>query len=141
MSSENNKSAVAVSRWRTSCGEQQWLNGIDLALAEGEILAVLGRSGTGKSVLLRLLIGLEKPDDGSIRINDQEIPSLDIDKLNEVRKKVGFLFQQAALYDSLTIEQNVAFPLKRHTQLKEAELKKRVHELLSSVDMDRDLEK
>jgi len=117
------------------------LNGIDLSVARGETLAVLGRSGTGKSVLLKLLIGLQKPDAGSIRINGKEIADLDRKQLNEVRKTVGFLFQQAALYDSMTVEQNVEFPLSRHTEMSAEDLKKRARELLASVGMEKDLEK
>src|SRR6266542_810451 len=94
-----------------SFGEQKVLNGIDLRVARGETVAILGRSGTGKSVLLKLLIGLQPPDSGSICISGQDITRLNVHQLNEVRKKVGFLFQQAALYDSLTVEENVAFPL------------------------------
>jgi phospholipid/cholesterol/gamma-HCH transport system ATP-binding protein len=117
------------------------LKGIDLTVMHGETLAVLGRSGTGKSVLLKLLIRLQEADAGSIRIQGREIGDLDFKELNEVRKKIGFLFQQAALYDSLTVEENVAFPLARHTQLSEAERRTRVRELLSSVGMERDLNK
>src|SRR5277367_6101969 len=105
---------VVVKALSKSFGSQQVLKGIDLTVAKGEILAVLGKSGTGKSVLLRLLIGLEQPDSGSILINDQEVAGLSMERLNEIRKKVGFLFQEAALYDSLNIFDNVAFPLKRN---------------------------
>jgi phospholipid/cholesterol/gamma-HCH transport system ATP-binding protein len=82
---------------------------------------VLRRSGTGKSVLLKLIVGLQRPDSGSIRIHGQEIGGLEMDRLNEIRNKIGFLFQQAALYDSLTVEENVDFPLSRHTTLSDAE--------------------
>ena len=94
-----------------SFGAQHVLDGIDLTVGSGETLAVLGRSGTGKSVLLKLIIGLQKPDSGSIRVHGQEITSSDLEALNEIRKTMGFLFQHAALYDSLTVEENVAFPL------------------------------
>jgi phospholipid/cholesterol/gamma-HCH transport system ATP-binding protein len=117
------------------------LNGTNLNVSSGETLAVLGRSGTGKSVLLKLIIGLQKPDSGSICIHGQEITHLDLDALNEIRKKMGFLFQHAALYDSLTVEQNIAFPLKRHTKMAESEQRDRVKELLASVGMERDVEK
>src|ERR1700686_4338649 len=123
--------ALVLQGIRKSFGSQIVLNGIDLTVGSGETLAVLGRSGTGKSVLLKLLIGLQKPDSGSIHIHGQEIAGLDLDPLNEIRKKIGFLFQQAALYDSLTIEENVAFPLRRHAKLSAAELRDRVRELLS----------
>src|ERR1700690_743537 len=83
-----------------SFGSQKVLNGISLRVSRGETLAVLGRSGTGKSVLLRLIIGLQKPDSGSIRIHGQDIAGLALDQLGEIRIKMGFLFQHAALYDS-----------------------------------------
>src|SRR5258706_7584776 len=124
-----------------SFGPQKVLNGIDLVAPLGETVAILGRSGTGKSVFLKLLIGLQQPDAGSIRIAGKEITGLAMDALNEVRKKVGFLFQEAALYDSLTVEENVAFPLSRHTQLSAAARKDRARELLASVGMEKDLEK
>jgi phospholipid/cholesterol/gamma-HCH transport system ATP-binding protein len=124
-----------------SFGEQRVLDGIDLTVEESETISVLGRSGTGKSVLLKLLIGLEKPDSGSICIDGHEITELETKGLNEVRKNIGFLFQQAALYDSMTIEQNVEFPLKRHTSLNEEERKKRVKELLESVGLKSDYSK
>jgi phospholipid/cholesterol/gamma-HCH transport system ATP-binding protein len=132
---------IVIEHLRKSFGKQKVLNGIDLAVTRGETTAVLGRSGTGKSVLLKLLVGLQKPDSGSIRVQGQEITSLDPDHLNEVRKKIGFLFQQAALYDSLTVEENVEFPLARHTRLSEAERRQRARELLSAVGMEHDLEK
>ena len=113
-SEEGDQPVVAVADVHKSFGTQHVLNGISLAVKRGETLAVLGRSGTGKSVLLRLIIGLAKPDSGSIRIDGQDIGGLALDQLGEIRKKMGFLFQHAALYDSLTVEQNVAFPLLHH---------------------------
>jgi len=141
MGTEDNSTPIEVKHLSKSFGAQKVLNGIDLSVARGETLAVLGRSGTGKSVLLKLLIGLQKPDAGSIRINGKEIADLDRKQLNEVRKRVGFLFQQAALYDSMTVEQNVEFPLSRHTEMSSEDLKKRARELLASVGMEKDLEK
>src|SRR5713101_4486547 len=117
---EGNEAFVVVQGLRKSFGDQKVLNGIDLTVGRGETVAVLGRSGTGKSVLLKLLVGLQQPDQGSIRIEGQEITRLDPSQLNEVRKKIGFLFQQAALYDSMRVEENVEFPLKRHTKLSDA---------------------
>ena len=108
----------------------------------GETLAVLGRSGTGKSVLLRLIIGLEKPDSGSICIHGQEIVGLTLDQLGEIRKKMGFLFQHAALYDSLTVAENVAFPLEHHRRdMSKSERGDRVRQLLAEVGMEGDLDK
>jgi phospholipid/cholesterol/gamma-HCH transport system ATP-binding protein len=132
---------VVVKGLRKSFGEQQVLKGIDLTVDKGEILAILGQSGTGKSVFLRLLIGLEKADAGSICIRGVDTTHLPMDQLNEVRKKVGFLFQGGALYDSLTIAENVAFPLRRHTTLSDSERADKVRALLLSVGLDKDLEK
>lgn len=132
---------IEVKDLHKSFGEQKVLDGIDLKIEPGETVSVLGRSGTGKSVLLKLLIGLEKPDSGSISINGREISGLDRKDLNEVRKKIGFLFQQAALYDSMTVERNVEFPLERHTELSAEDRKKRANELLASVGMDSQTDK
>jgi phospholipid/cholesterol/gamma-HCH transport system ATP-binding protein len=135
------ESPIVIEDLRKSFGAQKVLNGIDLVVAGSETVAVLGRSGTGKSVLLKLMVGLQQQDSGSLRVLGREIAKLDRDALNEVRKKIGFLFQSAALYDSLTVEENVAFPLARHTKMSEAERKNRARELLSAVGMERDLEK
>jgi len=132
---------VVVKGLRKSFGSQQVLKGIDLTVKQGEILAILGKSGTGKSVFLRLLIGLEKADAGSIFIRGVDTTNLPMDKLNEVRMKVGFLFQEGALYDSLTIAENVAFPLRRHTKMSDSERSEKVRALLLSVGLDKDLEK
>ena len=133
--------AIQVESLSKSFGEQTVLKRISLEITQGETLAVLGRSGTGKSVLLKLIIGLHKPDSGSIRLNGEAVTNLPPKELNEVRKKVGFLFQQAALYDSLTVEENVAFPLRRHSKMSDGERNKRVHDLLASVGMDQDAHK
>src|SRR5437773_3212683 len=114
---------IRVGALRKSFGAQVVLDGIDLEVRRGEMLTILGRSGTGKSVLLKLIVGLQQPDSGSIQVHHEEIPTLERAKLNEVRKKIGFLFQEGALYDSLTIEENVAFPLRRHTQMSSSERK------------------
>jgi phospholipid/cholesterol/gamma-HCH transport system ATP-binding protein len=124
-----------------SFGAQHVLDGISLTVGRGETLAVLGRSGTGKSVLLKLMIGLENMDAGSICIQGQEIADLALKEMNRLRIKMGFLFQNAALYDSLTVEQNVAFPLERHTKMPAPERSARVQELLSSVGMEKDFKK
>jgi phospholipid/cholesterol/gamma-HCH transport system ATP-binding protein len=132
---------IQVKTLRKTFGKRRVLDGIDLEIAQGETVSVLGKSGTGKSVLLKLMIGLLKPDSGSIRVHGQEITGLSRDQLNEIRKKVGFLFQDAALYDSLTVEQNVAFPLERHSDMCPAERTSRVRDLLRSVGMEQDLDK
>jgi phospholipid/cholesterol/gamma-HCH transport system ATP-binding protein len=134
--------AVAVKDLHKSFGTQKVLDGISLNINRGETLAVLGRSGTGKSVLLRIIIGLQKPDSGSVRIFGQEITGLSLDQLGEIRKKMGFLFQHAALYDSLTVEQNVAFPLQHHKKdISKSEQMDRARQLLTEVGMDGHFEK
>jgi phospholipid/cholesterol/gamma-HCH transport system ATP-binding protein len=131
--------AIAVEKLHKSFGSQKVLDGISLAVKRGETLAVLGRSGTGKSVLLRLIIGLEKADSGSVRIHGQDIAGLALDQLGDIRKKMGFLFQHAALYDSLTVGQNVAFPLQHHKkQMSESERNDRVKTLLAEVGLGED---
>jgi phospholipid/cholesterol/gamma-HCH transport system ATP-binding protein len=133
---------IAVENVRKTFGSHTVLNGISLRVSGGETLAVLGRSGTGKSVLLRLIIGLEKPNSGSIRIHGQDIASLALDQLGEIRKKMGFLFQHAALYDSLTVGENVAFPLQHHRgDMSKAERDECVNHLLAEVGMEGNLEK
>jgi phospholipid/cholesterol/gamma-HCH transport system ATP-binding protein len=141
METRTEQTPIAVKGLHKSFGRQEVLAGLDLVVNRGETVVILGRSGTGKSVLLKVLIGLQQADSGSIQINGTEITGLSLDDLNEIRKKIGFLFQQAALYDSLTVEDNVAFPLSRHTQLSPAERGQRVRELLTSVGMEQDLNK
>ena len=133
--------ALVLKDLHKSFGTQKVLNGVNLTLGNGKTLAILGRSGTGKSVLLKLIIGLQKPDSGSIRIHGQYIADATFESMNEIRKTMGFVFQHAALYDSLTVEENVAFPLRRHTKLTAAERGNRVRELLASVGMEGDLKK
>ena len=133
--------AVQVQAVHKSYGAQNVLDGIDLEVAQGETLAILGQSGTGKSVLLKLVVGLQQPDSGSIRIHGQEIAGIDLKAMNTLRLKVGFVFQSAALYDSMTVEENVAFPLRRHAHLGDAECRSQVQQLLASVGMEKQLAK
>ena len=133
---------VVVEDVGKSFGRHTVLNGISLSVGRGKTLAVLGRSGTGKSVLLRLIIGLENPDSGSVRIHGQDLAGLALDRLGAIRKKMGFLFQHAALYDSLTVAENVAFPLRHHrAEMSKAERADCVNRLLAEVGMEGNLEK
>jgi phospholipid/cholesterol/gamma-HCH transport system ATP-binding protein len=127
---------VAVENLHKSFGSHHVLDGISLSLRSGETMAVLGRSGTGKSVLLRLIIGLAKPDSGSVRIHGQDLAGLTLDQIGAIRLKMGFLFQHAALYDSLTVAENVAFPLQHHRkEMSRSEQSDRVRQLLAEVGM------
>jgi phospholipid/cholesterol/gamma-HCH transport system ATP-binding protein len=131
----SSQAPVEIADLKKSFGDQHVLNGVSLSVNHGQTVAVLGQSGTGKSVLLKLLVGLQQPDSGNIRIAGQEITALDPTRLNEVRKHIGFVFQQAALYDSLTVEQNVAFPLDRRGGTSGSDSKQKVRDLLSSVGL------
>jgi phospholipid/cholesterol/gamma-HCH transport system ATP-binding protein len=141
MESEQQQIPIQVQDLHKSFGAQTVLDGIALEVREGQTLVVLGRSGGGKSVLLKLLIGLQAPDSGSVRIRGKEIIGLDTGELNEIRKSMGFLFQQAALYDSLTLEENVIFPMSRHTREPRSQQKQHARELLASVGIKQGLDK
>jgi phospholipid/cholesterol/gamma-HCH transport system ATP-binding protein len=130
--------AIVVKDLHKRFGDQTVLNGIDLKIHQGETLAVLGRSGTGKSVLLKLIVGLQKPDSGSVQIHGQEITDMAFEELNKIRKSIGFLFQEAALYDSLTLLENVEFPLLRQNNAPASEQKDRARELLANVGLNDD---
>jgi phospholipid/cholesterol/gamma-HCH transport system ATP-binding protein len=141
MERDQKPNPIEIRHLRKTFGSQTVLDGIALEVREGETLAVMGRSGTGKSVLLKLLIGLQTPDSGTIAIRGENVTGATKDKLNEMRRKIGFLFQQAALYDSLSIEENVIFPMRRHGNTKPEDQKRHAQELLTSVGMSQDLEK
>jgi len=103
---------IAVRALAKKIGEQEILRGVDLEVRTGETLAIIGRSGGGKSVLLKHLVGLMEPDAGEIWIEGQNIIGLNERQLGTIRKKVGILFQGGALFDSMTVEENIAFPLR-----------------------------
>jgi phospholipid/cholesterol/gamma-HCH transport system ATP-binding protein len=117
------------------------LDGVSFDVPRGTACCIMGRSGTGKSVTLKLLMGLLKPDEGKIHVNDVEIEALDSAGLVEVRKTMGFLFQYSALFDSLSVAENVAFPLRRHTHMSDAEIAGAVRECLADVGLEGELDK
>lgn len=116
-------------------GEQIVLHDLSLRVGLGEIVAVLGPSGTGKTVLLKHIIGLMHPDQGKILINGDDITQMDETKLLKVRQQFGYLFQEGALYDFMNVYDNVAFPLREHTSWDEARIQTRVKEVLAMVDL------
>ena len=118
-----------------SFGAQKVLAGVDLEVPSGQITCVIGRSGTGKSVLLKILMGLLRPDGGSIVINGVDITKLGDRELLKVRNRFGMVFQNAALFDSMNVFENIAFPVREHERLKEADLKVRVDAALASVGL------
>ena len=105
---------VAIRGLRKAFGEHEVLRGVDLHVNKGENLVILGKSGTGKSVLIKCLVGLEWPDEGEIRVFGNNLSTLNYSQLNESRVRTGFLFQNAALYDSMTVKENLLFPLRQH---------------------------
>jgi phospholipid/cholesterol/gamma-HCH transport system ATP-binding protein len=117
-------------------GGQPVLEDITFNVSEGEIVSVLGLSGVGKTVLLKHLIGLIRPDQGRVVIDGLDIDSLSEDQLLKVRCNMGYLFQEGALYDFMDVYDNVAFPLREHTKLKSFEVTARVREVLKLVDLD-----
>lgn len=110
------KTVIEIKDLKKSYGENHVLNGFNMHLVEGENLVIMGKSGSGKSVMIKCLIGLEEADSGSIVIMDKDIGKLTHDELDELRTEIGFLFQGSALYDSMTIKENLEFPLRRHTK-------------------------
>jgi phospholipid/cholesterol/gamma-HCH transport system ATP-binding protein len=118
-----------------SFGPKRVLDEVSLTVARGHGVCILGRSGTGKSVTLKHIVGLVKPDAGRVFVEGQDITEMPIAALSDVRKRIGFLFQNAALFDSISVGENVAFPLRRHSQLDDAAIRSRALELLGQVGL------
>lgn len=126
---------IELLRVTKSFGGQIVLNHLDMVIPSGKITAVIGPSGEGKSVLLRHIIGLMKPDIGRVMVDGEDITHMGRRDLNRVREKFGMLFQNVALFDSMTVFQNVAFPLEEKTRLSRDEIRDRVHEALEHVGL------
>src|SRR5882757_5552325 len=118
-----------------SYGGKQVLRGADLKVYRGEVLVILGGSGSGKSVTLRHMLGLEAPDTGRVIVEDEDITDHPEEELYRVRKKFGMLFQSGALFDSMTVFENIAFPLREHAEMSEDEIARAVREKLELVNL------
>ncbi|HPL62417.1 MAG: ABC transporter ATP-binding protein [Syntrophales bacterium] len=118
-----------------SFGAQKVLDGLDLNIEDGQTTVIIGRSGGGKSVLLKHIIGLIRPDSGQVVVDGEDITKLNDKQLNEVRKKFGMLFQEGALFDSMTVGENVSFPLVEHTKMTDEEIRQVVAERLKAVGL------
>ncbi|MEQ1859811.1 MAG: ABC transporter ATP-binding protein [Chthoniobacteraceae bacterium] len=135
MSEPTAQPKIEVSDLRKRLGTQEVLRGVDMKIRAGETCVVLGRSGCGKSVLLKHLIGLFRPTSGQVLLDGLDISELPESELLHVRRKIGMLFQSAALFDSMTVEQNLAFPLREQGIEDEKEIDERVHEALDMVEL------
>jgi len=127
---------IEINNLKKSFGKQEVLKNVSLTLYNGENLVVLGKSGSGKSVLIKCIVGLLYPDEGTITVFEKNVTTLNTKELGEMRQKIGFLFQSGALYDSMTVKQNIEFPLRRKKKkLTEKEIKEKVEEVLENVGL------
>ena len=126
---------IEITDLHKSFGDNKVLDGVSFNVDEAENMIVFGRSGTGKSVLLKCMIRLLEPDSGSIKIQNKNVLQLDIKELNELRKDIGFLFQGAALYDSMSVRENLEFPLIRNFNFDRKEIDERVNFVLEAVSL------
>ena len=126
---------VEVTKLHKSFDGNVVLDGVSFVVEEAENMVVFGRSGTGKSVLLKCMIRLMEPDSGDIKINGKDVLQMELKELNHLRKEIGFLFQGAALYDSMSVRENLEFPLIRNFELDRKEIDERVHFVLEAVSL------
>lgn len=133
--------AIRLDRVTKRFGARTVLDDVTLDVESGTAFCLLGRSGTGKSVTLRHIVGLVMPDAGHVLVDGQDVTAMGPRQLSDVRKRMGFLFQNAALFDSMTVGENVAFPLRRHTRLDDRAIAERVGTKLAAVGLERETEK
>jgi phospholipid/cholesterol/gamma-HCH transport system ATP-binding protein len=132
----SNKQVIEITNLRKSFGNQEVLKNVSLQLFNGENLVVLGKSGSGKSVLIKCIVRLLNPDGGTINVLGEDVSKLKDNGLGEMRKKIGFLFQSGALYDSMTVKQNLEFPLQRiKRDLNKKEIDEKIKEALENVGL------
>ena len=136
VSADSSSPMIAVRSLRKKIGEQEILRGVDLEVRDGETLVLIGRSGGGKTVLLKHMIGLLEPDSGEILIHGQNIVGLNERQLGAIREKVGILFQGGALFDSMTVEDNIAFPLREAGERDPKVVHSRIAEMLEVTEME-----
>jgi phospholipid/cholesterol/gamma-HCH transport system ATP-binding protein len=133
--------AVELRHVSKAFGDRRVLDDVSLVVPAGRAVCILGRSGTGKSVTLKHIVGLLQPDAGQVLVEGEDITQLRGTDLARVRKRVGLLFQHAALFDSISVGENVAFPLRRHTRKPDAEIRARAQDLLAQVGLEHEYDK
>ena len=116
-------------------GTNRVLDGLDLEIPEGKITVIIGKSGEGKSVTIKHIMGLLTPTSGRVFVDDRDLSTFSFEQLMDLRRSIGMLFQHAALFDSLSVFENVAFPLKERRSMKESDIKKRVFEVLDQIGL------
>lgn len=133
---KNNQPVIEINNLKKSFGPQTVLTDVSLTLRDGENLVVLGKSGTGKSVLIKCIVGLLHSDGGTINVFGKDLSTLSRQEMSELKQRIGFLFQSGALYDSMTVKENLEFPLRRiKKDLNEKEISEKVHEVLENVGL------
>ena len=136
------ETVISISGLKKSFGEKEVLRNINLELRRGENVVILGKSGEGKSVTIKCIVGLLDPDEGSVNVLGQDVPSLHEEALKDLRKRIGFLFQNSALYDSMTVRENLAFPLQRVLEVRDQkEIDERSKEVLEAVGLGESMDK
>lgn len=138
----NNEPIIAIKNLWKSFGKNEVLKGINLTVNKGEDLVILGRSGSGKSVAIKCLVGLVEADKGEIKVFGTDVTKLKNNELNKIRVRIGFMFQNGALYDSMSVRQNLAFTLKHHTKdLSDEEIESKINEALENVGLKEAIDK
>jgi phospholipid/cholesterol/gamma-HCH transport system ATP-binding protein len=137
----HNEVVINIEHLKKTFGSYEILKDINLKVYRGETLIILGKSGSGKSVTLQCIVGLMMPDSGKVIVLNEDVPELTDYELQDLRKKIGFIFQSGALYDSMSVRENLEFPLIRHENLTQDEIDNRVMEVLNDVGLEKSIDK
>jgi len=135
------ETVIDIEHLKKSFGKNTILKDINLKINRGETIVTLGKSGTGKSVTLKCIVGLIRPDSGTVKVLGKNIPDLSYEELQYIRIKIGFVFQSGALYDSMSVRENLQFPLMRNTDLSKDDINKKVEEVLNDVGLSQAIDK